>query len=125
MLYKLALLAIAGALGTLCRYGLAGAIQRAFGADFPYGTLVVNILGCLAAGLVWSLLESRFTLSGEARIVVLVGFLGAFTTFSTLVLESSNFMRDGEWVRAAVNLISHNVVGVLALFAGLGLGRWV
>jgi len=123
MWQKLVLLALAGALGTLARYGLTGVIQRAAGSDFPYGTLVVNVSGCFFAGLAWMLFEGRGALSSESRVVILVGFLGAFTTFSTLVLETGNLLRDAEWVRACGNLALNCSIGLAALFCGLGLGR--
>jgi len=123
MWQKLIMLAIAGVLGTLARYGLTGVVQRAVGSDFPHGTLVVNIAGCFFAGLIWMLFENMGSLGSDARIIILVGFMGAFTTFSTFILETGNLLRDAEWVRAFGNLFLHNSVGLVALFSGLGLGR--
>ena len=120
---KLVLLAVAGAAGTLARYGLSGVAQRALGAGFPWGTLSVNILGCFLAGLFWSLSEYRLNLSGETRIVVLMGFMGAFTTFSAFMLETSHLAREAEWFRVFANLALQNVAGAAAVFAGLFLGR--
>lgn len=120
---KLMLLALAGALGTLARYGLGGLVQRIGGEGFPWGTLAVNLAGCLAAGLLWTLFESRWTVSGETRAVVLVGFMGAFTTFSTLILETGHMVRASEWAHAGLNLILHNGLGFAALFAGIFIGR--
>ncbi|MBU2488347.1 MAG: CrcB family protein [Proteobacteria bacterium] len=125
MVQKIALLALAGSLGTLARYGLAGVVQRATGASFPWGTLVVNLLGCFLAGLLWVLFESRWPVSGQTRAVVLVGFLGAFTTFSAYILETGNLARGGEWLHAAANLGLQNVLGIVALMAGIALARLV
>src|SRR3990172_253106 len=82
MIHKLALLALAGSLGTLARYGLAGLVHRYDGASFPWGTLAVNVTGCFLVGLLAALFESRWPVTGETRVILLVGFMGAFTTFS-------------------------------------------
>ena len=120
---KLAWLAGAGALGTLARYGVGGVVQRALGGAFPWGTLVVNALGCLLFGLVWALAEERLVISGETRVILLVGFMGAFTTFSTFAFETSAMLRDAEWSFALANVLSQNVLGIACFFAGLALGR--
>lgn len=123
MIRKLAILALAGAAGTLCRYWLAGAVQRLWGSDLPVGTFAVNMAGCLLFGLVWGLLENRAGLSGEWRLAALTGFMGAFTTFSTFVFESGELMRDAQWLRLALNVGGQNAVGFAALFLGTSLGR--
>ena len=129
---KLAGIAAAGVLGTLARYGLSGLVQRASGGSaFPWGTLAVNALGCLAFGVVWSLAETRFlsgravpaALSADARTVVLVGFLGAFTTFSSFAFETGQLLRDAKPALAAANLVAQNALGVAAFFGGLAVGR--
>ena len=125
MIFKLAMLALAGALGTLSRYALSGAVQKITGTGFPYGTLVVNLTGCFAVGILWSLFESRFTVSSEMRLIILVGFMGAFTTFSTLILESSHLFKDAQLAMALGNIIAQNVIGILFLFIGMALGRYL
>ncbi len=125
MLQKLALLALAGGMGTLARYGLAGFVQRSSGISFPWGTAVVNLLACFLAGLLWSLFENRWSVSGETRTIILVGFMGAFSTFSTLIFETGGLLRSAEWLHAALNLTIHNGVGIIALFIGAALGRMV
>lgn len=125
MIHKMLFLALAGALGTLSRFGLAGFVHRFIGSSFPWGTLTVNITGCFMAGFLWSLFENRWPVSGEARTIILVGFMGAFTTFSTLMLETSELMRSSEWMYAGMNLTIQNVIGFAALFAGAALGRMV
>ena len=125
MVYKLLLLALAGALGTLARYGAAGIVQRIHGTSFPWGTLAVNLTGCFLAGLIWTLSESRWPLSGETRTVILVGFMGAFTTFSAFILESGELLRSAEWMQALANLTMQNVLGFAALFVGIALARAV
>jgi len=116
-------LAAAGACGTLARYGLAGLVQRWAGRDWPWGTLAVNALGCLLAGVFWSVAESRLSISPHWRAVVLIGFMGAFTTFSSLCLETSQLARDAEWLAAGANLVANNVAGVVCVIVGLALGR--
>lgn len=135
MWQKLAWLAIAGALGTVARYGLSGWAQRAFGdvgeprgwgdsaGGFPWGTLVVNVLGCFLFGLVWSLAESGLKLDGHVRLAVLTGFMGAFTTFSTYAFESGQMLRDSQWVFMAINMLAQNGLGLAAVLLGFALGR--
>jgi fluoride exporter len=122
---RLLLLVIAGSAGTLCRYGLAGLVQGATGARFPWGTLAVNLTGCLVAGLVFGLFESRWGLSGEARTIVFIGFLGAFTTFSGFMLETTELARDAQWLSAAANLVLQNGLGAVALYGGLVASRLI
>lgn len=123
MITKLFWLGIAGAAGTVTRYGLAGLVQRALGGDFPWGTLAVNIAGCFVAGLFWMLSERFVSISAELRAIVLIGFVGAFTTFSTFMLETSHLARDAEWLIAVKNMLFNNAAGAAALLAGLWIGR--
>jgi CrcB protein len=125
MAWKILLLSLAGALGTLARYWLSGAVQKAFGFDFPWGTWAVNVFGCLLFGIVWVFSEERFLLSGQSRLIILVGFMGAFTTFSTYIFESSQLALDGQWLSVAVNLLGQNVAGFAGLFLGILIGRTV
>jgi CrcB protein len=120
---RLLLLMVAGAAGTLCRYGLAGLVQSATGARFPWGTLAVNLTGCVVAGLAFGLFESRWGLSGEARVIVFIGFLGAFSTFSGFMLETTELARDAQWLSVAGNLLLQNGLGALALYGGLVASR--
>jgi fluoride exporter len=122
---KLVFLAIAGSLGTLARYGMAGWVQRLNGASFPLGTLAVNVTGCFLAGLLWTLFENRWPVSGETRAIVMIGFMGAFTTFSAYVLETCQFVRSSEWLYAAGNVAMQNGFGFAALIIGAALARMV
>lgn len=123
MWMKLALLAVAGAIGTLTRFGLARFVQQACGVSFPWGTFVVNALGCLLFGIVWMLAEERAMIGEETRFVVLTGFMGAFTTFSTFAFETSELLRDSQWVHAAGNVLGQNVIGIACVFLGFSIGR--
>ncbi len=116
-------LCLAGAGGTLSRYLLSGFVQRVYGGEFPWGTYAVNITGAFLFGLVWSLSEERFLIGGHTRLIVLGGFMGAFTTFSTFMFETGQFIRDGQWAMAVGNLAVQNVSGIIVLFLGLAAGR--
>ncbi len=120
---KLVLLAAAGALGTLARYGLGGIAQRAFGSNFAWGTLAVNLTGCLFFGLVWALSENRLNITSQMRVVIFIGFFGAFTTFSSFVFETAEMLDDSQWLWAAGNFVIHNIAGLLCLILGLAIGR--
>lgn len=120
---KWILLFLAGGLGTWCRYGLSTAVQRHAGLNFPWGTFAVNLLGCFLFGLLWSLFENRVEVSREIRAVVLVGFLGGFTTFSSFAFEAAGLLRDGAWLPALGHVLGQNVLGVLLVFLGLLAGR--
>ncbi len=123
MWQKFVWMALAGGLGALARYGLSGLVYRINGVSFPWGTVVVNISGCFIAGLLWALFEYRLQISAETRLIVMVGLMGAFTTFSTFVLETGELLRQAQYVLAAGNIILQNGLGVVALFAGIALGR--
>ncbi len=125
MLQKLLLIAVAGGVGALARYGLSGLVQRATNGEFPWGTAVVNVTGCLLFGVLWAVMEPRLSIGGEARAIILVGFMGSFTTFSTFAFETSQMLRDAQWLWAAANVAGHNLAGIVALFVGLEIGKHV
>ena len=123
MLEKLGLIALAGATGTLARYWLSGLVYDLIGRDFPWGTAAVNILGCFLFGFVWELGEARMLIRAETRTIILTGFMGAFTTFSTFIFESGGLLEDGRYLPALANVGFQTVLGFAALFGGLMLGR--
>ncbi len=123
MWVKLVLLAAAGAAGTLARYWVSGVSYRVFGEYFPYGTLAVNVIGSFLFGLVWALSEERMAVSVFARTVILVGFMGAFTTFSTFAFETMNYVRDGQYLIALLNISSNCVLGFGAVISGMWIAR--
>lgn len=122
-LQRIIWLALAGAAGTLARYGLGGLVQRWLGAIFPWGTISINILGTFAFGVIWAMAGERSAIPAEVRVIVLIGFMGAFTTFSTFMFETGQLMRDGEYLYAVANLAIQNIVGLAFLFLGLKLGQ--
>jgi CrcB protein len=120
---KLLLIGLAGLAGTLLRYGLSGWTARQFGENFPAGTLVVNLIGCFLAGLLFHLMFERYVSSETLRAVVLVGFLGGFTTFSSFGLQTFALMRGGEPGFAVLNIVVSNVGGVLMVWLGYMLAK--
>lgn len=125
MIQKLLLIGLAGGLGTLARYGLAGLVQRWAGAGFPWGTAAVNMVGCFLFGAAWAVVGERLALSGETRTVILIGFLGAFTRFSTFVGETGQLLAESEWLLAGGNILLQNALGIIVFFLGLATGRLV
>jgi len=123
--YKLIGLAVAGACGALARYGLAGLFQRGPHMSFPWGTLTVNVLGCFLFGLIWTLAQQRLIISPDLRTAILVGFLGSFTTFSSLIFETDQMLEHAEWLMAGLNLAGALGLGLAAYLLGAFLGRVV
>ena len=121
---KLLWLAGIGALGTLARYELQGWVQS-FSAAFPWGTLAVNLLGCFLIGIVSIMAEERRLISPETRIILAIGFMGSFTTFSSYALETARLLADRQWLFAFGNLALQNVLGLVAVFAGFIIGRLI
>lgn len=120
---RILLIGVAGLIGTLGRYWLSDIVARRYGETFPLGTLVVNLVGCFLAGLLFYLLQERFPINQTLRTVIMIGFLGGFTTFSAYGLQTFMLLRDGEFAFAALNLIVSNVVGLLLVWAGYTVAR--
>lgn len=115
--------AIGGAIGCCLRYLATLGAARVVGTSFPAGTLLVNVLGCLLAGLLFGLAAERAGFPPILRLLVMTGFLGGFTTFSAFSLETVNLMRDGSWAIALGSIAANNVIGLTAAVAGIYLGR--
>ena len=97
--------AIGGALGSMARYGVSGVVASMSGGTFPYGTMLVNVTGAVIIGFFATLSgpDSRFFVPAYARLLLMTGICGGYTTFSTFSLETSNLMRDGQWAAALAN----------------------
>jgi len=115
---RYAMVAAGGALGAMARYALGGLVQEWAGARFPYGTLVINISGCLVMGVVMTLLTERGILHPNWRFLVPVGFIGAYTTFSTFEYETLRAVEQGAWLIGLGNVLASVVLG----FASVALG---
>ena len=116
-------LAIGGMTGTIARYAVSGAMYRLFGTHFPYGTFAVNIAGCFMLGFFAGISDKKWLLDPNARILLMVGFCGAFTTFSTVILETANMLKDGETTKAFINVLLSVVVGFIILRVGMFIGE--
>ena len=116
-------LAVGGAFGAVSRYLLQGWVQDLVGGRFPWGTFVVNISGSFLVGVVFALAIDRALLAPEIRVPLLVGFIGSYTTFSTLMLESWVLVEEGDLLHMLMNLAGSVLIGMFAVVAGLALGR--
>jgi fluoride exporter len=120
---KVVVLSIGGVLGTLARYFLANGVYRCCGTSFPYGTLAVNAIGCFLIGLFGTLAENKLSFGPGMRLLLMVGFCGAFTTFSTYIFETNGLMQDGEMLKAALNVTVSILAGFLVFKLGAVLGQ--
>jgi fluoride exporter len=120
---RIFLLLVLGAAGTLARYGLQGVIQNRTGPEFPSGTLVVNVLGSFLVGLAGQYSLNHLSISPEWRIGLTIGFLGAFTTFSSLSWETVRMLEVGEWLNVALYLTASFLGGIFAAMLGIKIGN--
>lgn len=119
----LVLIAAGGAGGAVARYLVDNAVLDRFGGAFPLGIFVVNLSGAFVLGLLGALVVDRGVLPADLRNPLMVGFLGAYTTFSTLMLDSWRLAEDGLPVLALANIAGSVILGVVAVGCGLWLGR--
>ncbi len=123
---RLLLVALGGAAGSMLRYTVASQVQvLARFTGFPYGTLAVNVLGCLAIGLLAQLGEVRGVFSPEARLLVFTGILGGFTTFSAFGNEAFDLLRGGSAPAGLAYVAAHLALGLGAVAAGRAAGQWL
>ncbi|HEV2685042.1 MAG TPA: fluoride efflux transporter CrcB [Actinomycetota bacterium] len=114
---------IAGFFGAIARYTLGGFIAGHTRGAFPWETLVINVSGCFALGFIFTVLTERFMPDPTMRIALTVGFLGAYTTFSTFAFETMRLAQDGAMLLASINVVSSVGAGLLAVYAGTWAGR--
>lgn len=119
---KIIMVGVGGFIGAVLRYLVSGGVQAVSGIDFPYGTLVVNLLGCLLIGLTFEFDQWRAFFSPEMRMLVFTGIFGAFTTYSTFGNETWNLLYDGQTGLAFMNVGVHLVGGLLAVWLGHAAG---
>lgn len=116
-------IAAGGALGALSRYGVTQGVHSVLGRGFPYGTLTANVLGSLAIGILYVYLVERLDASPELRGFLIVGFLGAFTTFSSFSLETINLLSQGEMGKAFTNIVLSVLLCLAATWSGILIAR--
>ncbi len=111
-------IALGGSLGAVCRYWISSSTYAMFGAQFPFGTLAVNVSGSLVMGFLAIFLSEKW-IAGEAlRMALLVGFLGSYTTFSTFALDAMHWLNQGEWVKVVVYITSSVFGSLLGVYIG-------
>ncbi len=123
MVTKIVLVLIGGSIGALTRYGTSLLAVRLFGTAFPWGTLIVNLVGCFLIGLAFSLAERTPLMGPSARLFFVTGFLGALTTFSTYAQETVNSFRAGTHLVTTANILLNNVAGLALVMVGMWVGR--
>ncbi len=121
---KLLFIAIGGASGAILRYTVSGLTYKYLDGMLPWGTLMVNLIGCFLIGFLWQLFEV-VTSSSNVRAFIFIGILGAFTTFSTYGLETFNLFKEGETKYALLNIAASNLAGIAFVFAGIFASRFL
>ena len=118
-------IALGAIVGASARYFLSGYVARTFSSTFPYGTLIINVMGSLLLGflLVWT--EERVLVDPRWRLLVAIGFCGSYTTFSSYAFESFAFMEQGQWLAMAVNVVANNALCLASVIAGAAAARWL
>ena len=117
------LVGLGGFFGAIARWSIALAVARRFGTTWPWGTFVVNVSGCFAIGFFVTLGSERLVLHESWRLLVPIGFVGAYTTFSTYALEAARLVSEGQWLRAGSYLVASTAVGFAAVVSASWLAR--
>ena len=112
-------IALGGALGSLARYGITLYFDSLLGRDFPYGIFIANVAGSFAIGICFVLLMERALLSEVWRSMLMIGFLGAFTTFSTFSLQAVGLMQEGKLLDAGIYILGSVILSIVGAFAGI------
>ncbi len=122
---KLLIVGLGGFFGAIARYGLSSWVQRRYPTAFPIGTLAVNMLGCFLIGFLMHLITTRTWITPQMRFLLVVGFLGSLTTFSTFGYETLTLLEKGDWRLAMGNMLLNMTLGLIAVFAGRVTGRFL
>lgn len=120
---KYLMIGIGGFAGAIARFWLGGYVSNRMGTRFPWGTFVINISGSFVIGLIVTVLAERTHWSPNWRYLVPIGFIGAYTTFSTFEFETFQSLQDGQWLMAALNVGLSVVLGFIAVWCGVIAGR--
>ena len=121
---KLLWIVLAGGAGTAARYGIVSLFGRFNPAEsFPWAIFTANMIGCYLFGMVWQAAEDKSVFNDHVRLAILVGFMGAFTTFSTFAFDNAQLVKTGRWGALALNLALNNGVGLALVFAGFRTSR--
>lgn len=118
-------IAAGGAVGSVLRWAVSNGVYSMFGRTFPYGTLAVNVAGSFLMGFLFVMMVERLDMSGMWRMAILVGFLGAFTTFSTFSIETVNLLQGGDFMRALLNIGVSVLFCLVATWVGFRIGRLI
>jgi CrcB protein len=118
-------LIVGGIVGTVARYAVSGVVAQRMGGAFPWGTLVVNVAGCFVIGFADTFLERKCQVSPHYRILLMTGFCGAFTTFSALILETSNLLKSHAYLYAFGNILISLALGFAAFKLGMMMAELV
>lgn len=116
---------VGGGIGAASRYWLGGMVLRATGTGFPYSTLAVNVLGCLAIGFLMTVFEERFIVNPSLRTFLTIGILGGFTTFSSFSFETLALLREGSYVLGLINVAATVLICLLATWIGMTTGKLI
>lgn len=119
---QIALVALGGSIGAVARYALSMAVARNVDVTFPWGTIIVNLSGSFFIGVLAELFDATL-IPGQWKSFASIGVIGGYTTFSTLMLESVNLLRDGEWRLVGLNIVVSNVLGILFVLLGVAVCR--
>jgi CrcB protein len=122
-MFQALLVAVGGAIGSLLRYYVGLGSLRLMGPGFPWGTLVVNVVGCFVIGVFAEMIARRFNASVELRLLLITGFLGGFTTFSAFSLDAISLFERGEIFAGGIYIAASVGLSMMAVMAGLGLMR--
>lgn len=122
-MFNILLVAVGGAAGSVARYLTGIAMTRLLGPGFPWGTITVNIIGSFVIGLLTEMMARKFSAPLELRLLLVVGFLGGFTTFSSFSLDTMALFERGEGLTAFVYVAASVLLSLAAAFGGLALGR--
>jgi CrcB protein len=120
---QILLIALAGSVGALSRYGLSTLVSNVSGDKFAFGTLIVNVLGCFLIGFVMHIAQTTDIISADIKMAVTIGFLGALTTFSTFSWETCKYIEDSQWLLAGAHVALNVIVGLIATILGLAAAR--